>query len=246
MNRTLLFIGAPAALALAGVAIAQTVGGLDIQAIQKRAQEQAGADATALVNEVQRRGDTFMDEARATADQGHANLQRYASTAPDGDPSQAIDLDAMVKGITAKQESGSAPQFIVFASLSMPPETLKPLLRDVSKAGGAVVFQGFPNNSARAFSEGLTKSMDKGAEYRGVGIDPRLFRAFNVTSVPTYVVVSSDFDPCDGLDCVTTPPPHDRLTGNVTVRYALETMAQGGGPGARVAAVALKNLDAGS
>ena len=245
MSRRRLIIAAPLALVAAGVAIAQTVGGLDIQAIQKRAEAQA-ADAAALASEVQRRGDTFMDDARQTADQGHANLKRYAANAPEGDPTKVVDLDAMVKGITAKQESGSAPQFIVFASLSMPPETLKPLLRDVSKAGGAVVFQGFPNNSARALSEGLAKVMDKRAEYRGVGIDPRLFRAFNVTAVPSYVVVSSDFDLCDGLDCTTTPPPHDRLTGNVTVRYALETIAGGDGPGARVAAVALKNLDAGS
>ena len=36
------------------------------------------------------------------------------------------------------------------------------------------------------------------------------------------------------------------MSGNVTVRYALETFAGGGGPGARIAATALKQMGNGS
>ena len=75
-----------------------------------------------------------------------------------------------------------------------------------------------------------------------LGVDPRLFRAFNVTRVPQIVAVSSDFDLCDGFHCTTQLPPHDRMMGNVTLRYALETFAQGHGPGAPVAAHALQAL----
>jgi conjugal transfer pilus assembly protein TrbC len=152
----------------------------------------------------------------------------------------------MMASVSAKTDTGDAPLFIVFASLSMPPESLKPLIRDTSKAGGAVVFQGFPGNSMKAFQQGITKVIEPGQETKSLGIDPRLFRAFNVTSVPAFVVVTSDFDLCDGLTCRTTPPPHDRMSGNITVRYVLETFATGGGPGARIAATALKQLDAGS
>ena len=67
-------------------------------------------------------------------------------------------------------------------------------------------------------------------------------RAFDVTAVPTMVVSSSDFTPCDGLTCKTTPPPFDRIEGNVTVRYALETFAGENGPGALIARTALANL----
>jgi hypothetical protein len=49
---------------------------------------------------------------------------------------------------------------------------------------GAVVFQGFPGNSMKAFQQGIVKVVDPGQETKSVGIDPRLFRAFNVTSVP--------------------------------------------------------------
>ena len=38
-------------------------------------------------------------------------------------------------------------------------------------------------------------------------------------------------------------PPHDRIVGNVTTRFALETFASGGGPGARIAALHLARLE---
>jgi len=64
-----------------------------------------------------------------------------------------------------------------------------------------------------------------------------------VTAVPTYVAVSSDFDLCAGFHCETKLPPHDRMTGNVTVQYALESFRDGRGAGAGVASVALANIE---
>jgi conjugal transfer pilus assembly protein TrbC len=242
---TIIAFGSLASLCAAAV-LAQTVDGLDIGAIQKRADASASAsaaDAQAFVDDIKRRSEALADEARQTVSQGEANHQRYAEA--NGKADGASDLDKMMASVTGKTETGDAPQFIVFASLSMPPESLKPLIRDTSKAGGAVVFQGFPGNSMKAFQQGLARVLDQGQETKSIGIDPRLFRAFNVTSVPAFVVVTSDFDLCDGFDCKTVAPPHDRMSGNVTVRYALEAMATGGGPGARIAATALKQLGTG-
>lgn len=241
-KRTLLIGGALSCICAAAV-LAQTVDGIDLQAVQKRADATA-ADAQAFVDEIKRRSAAVSGEAQQTVAAGQDNHQRYADGL--GKAGDASELDRMMAQVTGKTANGDAPQFIVFASLSMPPESLKPLIRDTSKAGGAVVFQGFPGNSMKAFQQGIVKVVDQGQETKSLSIDPRLFRAFNVTSVPAFVVVTSDFDLCDGLDCKTTPPPHDRLSGNVTVRYALETFATGGGPGARIAATALKQLGSGS
>ena len=222
--------------------LAQTVEGLDLRAIQAKADATA-ADAQAFVAEIRRRSDALAGQAQETVTEGNANHQRYADAVGKGE--NASELDRMMAQVTGKTAKGDAPQFIVFASLSMPPESLKPLIRDTSRAGGAVVFQGFPGNSVKAFQQGIVKVVDQGQETRSIGIDPRLFRAFNVTSVPAFVVVTSDFDVCDGFDCKTVIPPHDRMSGNITVRYALEAFATGGGPGARIAATALKQLGAG-
>ena len=238
-------IGLVLLLATAGISalLAQTVEGLDIQAIKQRTAA-AQAEAEAFVGQVKDRGDAFRDEAVGAHQGGSENLRRIAATDLPTGPTGSIDFDAIVEGAAQNlnARAGEAPQFIAFASLSMPPASLKALVRDTAAAGGIVVFRGFPDNSMKAFTTRLAAVVEE-RDFGHIGIDPRLFRAFDVRSVPTYVAVSSDFDPCAGFECQTRVPPYDRLTGNVTVRYALDSFMEGQGPGARVAAVARSNLD---
>lgn len=234
-----------ALLGIAGISavLAQSVDGIDVQAIKKRSAE-LQADAEAFVNQVKDRGDAFREDAANTNDAGMANMQRVAKSDLPKGPAGPVDFDEIVAGAASNATAGKgdAPQFIVFASLSMPPQSLKTLIGDTAKAGGVVVFRGFPNNSMKEFATALGKIVDRQDDFANVGIDPRLFRAFNVQAVPTYVAVSSDFDLCAGFSCQTKVPPYDRMVGNVSVQYALEQFAEGNGPGARVAAVGLSNM----
>lgn len=234
-----------ALLGIAGISavLAQSVDGIDVQAIKKRSAE-LQADAEAFVNQVKDRGDAFREDAANTNDAGMANMQRVAKSDLPKGPSGPVDFDEIVAGAASNATAGKgdAPQFIVFASLSMPPQSLKKLIGDTAKAGGVVVFRGFPNNSMKEFATALGKIVDRQDDFANVGIDPRLFRAFDVQAVPTYVAVSSDFDLCAGFSCQTKVPPYDRMVGNVSVQFALEQFAEGNGPGARVAAVGLSNM----
>jgi len=237
-------LGILALLGTAGVSalLAQTVDGVDVQAVKKRAADLA-AEAQAFVDQVKDRGDQFREDAAATRAAGTENMRRVAARDLPKGPAGPVDFDEIVQGASqnVSANGGEAPQFIAFASLSMPDDALKQLVRDTAAAGGVVVFRGFPNNSAKEFVARLSKVVDKG-QLASIGIDPRLFRAFEVQAVPTYVTVSSDFDLCAGFSCATKVPPYDRMIGNVTVEYALSTFAEGNGPGARVAAVALSNM----
>jgi type-F conjugative transfer system pilin assembly protein TrbC len=60
---------------------------------------------------------------------------------------------------------------IAFASLSMPPESLKRMIADVSKAGGMVVFRGFSPGGPKPFMAALHEAIGdtSGAH---VSIDP--------------------------------------------------------------------------
>ena len=240
----LLTTGILAVLGTASISalLAQTVGGVDVQAIKKRSADLA-AEAQAFVDQVKDRGDQFREEAASIQERGTDNMRQVATKDLPRGPAGPIDFDEIVQGAAknATRPGGEAPQFIVFASLSMPDNTLKQLVRDTAAAGGVVVFRGFPNNSARDFVARLGKVVDEG-QFASIGIDPRLFRAFDVQAVPTYVTVSSDFDLCAGFSCSTKVPPYDRMIGNVTVEYALSTFADGNGPGAKVASVALNNF----
>jgi conjugal transfer pilus assembly protein TrbC len=222
---------------------AQTIDGIDIAAIKAAAQGQQEA-ARQVVDAANIRGKPYETEAEKMRQQAMEKLTQLSPEDFPKGPDGAVDFDEMLAGAAgnAARPQGEAPLFMVFASLSMPEASLKRLIRDTTRAGGVVVFRGFPNNNAKQFIAGMSKVVGDEGDEPSIGIDPRLFRAFNVQAAPTYVIASTDFDLCDGFDCITAVPTHDRLTGNVTVEYVLEAFAEGKGPGASVAAVALKNL----
>ncbi|MBA4044003.1 MAG: type-F conjugative transfer system pilin assembly protein TrbC [Erythrobacter sp.] len=246
LPQILVWMGLTAASALAGAAAQTIEPELDLAAIRAKAQSGAG-EAEALSAAVRTRAKAVLEQADTTALQARAHGEEYAQAVPTPAPQPSdpiFDFDQMVAaaGTAAKGDLGEAPRFIAFASLSMPPQALRDMITRVNTAGGVVALRGFPAGSAKVLTEALRKVALDQEQMGSVGIDPRLFRAFNVTAVPTYVVASTDFDLCDGFDCQTQVPPHDRLSGNVTADFALETIARGGGPAARMASQYLAKL----
>lgn len=216
---------------------------IDVEALRARSSEHS-EEAARLVAHL--RSETAkQSDAAVAAMQASANLERLGGTRlPAGATGVgAVDFDEVIKGASAhlKAERG-APMLMVFASLSMPPKSLKALIEDTAKSGGVVLFRGFPGNNMKTFATKLGRVIDDKTLFGNVGIDPRLFRAYGVQAVPTYVVSSSDFDVCDGLDCKSVTPPFDHMVGNVTLDYALSTFVEGRGPGAAVAGTALAQL----
>jgi len=243
MRKALLTLGIIAAGTGVGAALAQTVDGLDLGAIQRRADAQA-ADAAILSDEVARRAKDYREDAETIQSAAMEKVKGLEPATLAKGWKGPVDFDELVASAASnlKDNRGTAPQFMVFVSLSMPEQALRQIINETSAAGGFVVFRGFPNNSGKQFIAAMSKVVEKDDQFASIGIDPRLFRAFNITAVPTYVAVSSDFSPCDGLACKTTPPPFDSISGNVTTSYVLQTFSDDNGPGALVARAALKNL----
>jgi len=249
MTRGQRVLVASLALALTGIGtvLAQTsTTGLDIEAIDRRAQDEAAA-LSALVSRAIARQAGASDanaEAQRTVDLAKAKLGEAAARIKPAPISPgALDLDAMMAnaGKTMAPPPPSAPQFLAFASLAMPDDSLRQMIGDVSRAGGTIVFRGFSPQGPGAFMKGLTKAIPPDTQPR-ISIDPRLFKAFHVEAVPTYIAVAAGMVPCAGDDCGTNPPPFDRVSGNVTTAFAAETIADGNGPGASVARAALQSL----
>lgn len=230
-------------LALVSAAIAQNVEGLDLGAIRKRAAEEQ-KDADSFVQSVMERGKPFEPDAEDVRTSAMERVARISPADLPKGPGGAVDFDALVAGAASNQAEfeASGPLFIVFASLSIPKGALAQLIADTSAAGGVVAFRGFPGNDAKAFVAGIKGVLTAPEQQAHIAIDPRLFRAFAVQAAPTFVVVSSDFELCEGLKCETALPTHDRMTGNVTVEYVLESFADGQGPGAPIARTALARL----
>jgi len=234
------------ALGLASGGGAQTVDGLDLAKVRERA-KLSPEDAEAFGRVIAKRGEAVKAQAAASAAAARANAARQARTAAVSTrPGDAFDFDAMVAASAREAVSSeNAPRLVAFASLSMPAASLRQMIDEVGRAGGVVVFRGFPGNSVKRFTGALARVVPAGGS-NAVGIDPRLFRAFAVTTVPTYVVTSTEFDLCDGFACTTRLPPHDRMSGNVSLGHALETFAQGSGPGAGIARLYRARLEGAS
>ena len=239
------------ALAAVSAALAQTaaqsVEDLDLAAIKSRGSEQL-REAQALVGAVAHRGEAHQAKAEDLRDAGLAAAASLDPASLPQGPKGPVDFDEILAGAAANSQvpMGEGPLFTVFASLSMPQASLSRLIRDTTQAGGVVVFRGFPQNSTKAFAEGLKRVVTDERQEAHIAIDPRLFRAFAVTAAPTFVVTGRAYELCDGFDCTSIVPDHDRMTGNVTVEYALERFATSRGPGAGVARVALAELRKGS
>ena len=246
MNRKLLLLPLVAAIPLAGLALAQSAPeGIDLAAIRANAAQHA-EDAEALAATVRRRAEAVQDQAAQSQGEAQASAARYAESLPHvAQSNETFDFEAMVRNRAEAEKAPLAegPRFIAFASLSMPPVALKALVRDMGRAGGVTVLRGFPAGDAARFKQTLAAIWQGEDAPAALGIDPRLFRAFHIDAAPSFVMTASDFAPCDGFDCQDTPPPHDRLTGNVTVAQVLETFSQGGGPGAALARLHLARLE---
>ncbi|ALG61498.1 MULTISPECIES: type-F conjugative transfer system pilin assembly protein TrbC [Citromicrobium] len=216
---------------------------LDLAQVRARASEHA-RDAEALATSVRTRADALAEDARTTQQAALDNRAAYAKEAQASADADPLDLDGMIRSAADAEVAamGEAPRFIAFASLSMPEPSLKALVRDVSRAGGVTVLRGFPQGDSARFEKRIAAIWSNSDDAGALGIDPRLFRAFDIAVAPSFVMVASDFSPCDGFTCTDTLPPHDRLAGNVSVEDALETFATGGGPGAQLARLHLARL----
>ncbi len=124
---------------------------------------------------------------------------------------------------------------MVFVSSSLPKESLKALMIESRLTGAAMVFKG-AIGSLRNTSEFLQRIS---RENVSAIIDPRLFDSFDIKSVPSFVVVANSSIDSSGLGAT---PLHDRMSGNVTLKYALETISQGNGVANKTAKDHLKKI----
>lgn len=232
-------------LLLTSPAMAQeTLTPQEVEALRARVREHR-SEAEDFAATIRRRAEAQRRAAEDLAQGARAKGNQMAS--PAHARGEGVDLDWMIAQ-SPRLQSGLdeiEPRLLAFVSFSMPDSALRQIIRDVAATGGMVVFRGMPENSLKAFRARLLNVLDKSEAPAGIGIDPRLFRAFQVTHAPTFVVPATGFDLCDGFDCQDTPPPHDRMSGNVSVSYVLETMASGTGAGARIARVLKQRLEAG-
>lgn len=162
----------------------------------------------------------------------------------DGIRSRALNDPRIRRLLGAEEETGGEGQgekyaetrALLFASFSMPPQSLRQMMREADELGLTVVFRGFVNNSVFDTRAKLEEVFEGDEIGEGFAIDPTLFRRFDIQAVPVLVVLGEGLGACESPACESDPPPrHDRLNGNIPLETALRLIAAGNGDAAGIA-----------
>lgn len=139
-----------------------------------------------------------------------------------------------------KKASISHYPLMIFVSSSIPKNSLKDLMIQAKQSGGILVFRGVIGSlkNTQEFLAEISR------ENVSAIIDPRLFDIFQVKLVPTFVVLSNATQDCVENDCQFTPR-HDRITGNITLKYALEQIEAAKGDAGSTATEYLSRINSG-
>lgn len=136
--------------------------------------------------------------------------------ADEGDPSMMQRLQEIKDQEHPRQDQKDI-KVLVFVSSSMHDHDLKRLAEEAHHLQAALVIRGLVEGS-------FQKTLPWVQNLKGsVMIDPRLFKAFQVTSVPTFVRLHQPLKIQGGMPTFEVPE-HDVVRGNLTLEGALRVM----------------------
>ena len=181
------------------------------------------------------RSQTYQAEAASLAAANRQQLKRGMTMLKD---------DPFFGDAAALEEADQPSEGVVYVavSLTMPRAALRQLAADAHRAGAMVVVRGFVEGSPAKTMAAARQIFDEDSA-GGLAIDPQVFRAYGVQTVPTFIVATAPVTPCqEGLDCTSGATPHDLVRGNISLAAALRLLAEQGQAAPDVASRALKRL----
>lgn len=143
----------------------------------------------------------------------------YASNLDNNEISQSLNNKTLKQLFVNKEEVN----FYMFVSLGLSDNTLKQILEYAKLYNGVIVLRGIEDNSFVKTSDHIQKIAKEDSQ-TAIIIDPTLFKKYQVSQVPTYVLAKSSKCPV-GMNCGLN---YDRITGNITPRFALEKFSEKG------------------
>lgn len=164
-------------------------------------------------------------ERKALFDPGNAATKDAPNTFPNvpTPPRSGIDLETIAQRYEHKANAKRADGLMVFASFTMPRVTLKKLIADVNRAGGAVVMRGFKGGSIKSTALAIN---ELGESSGNVQINPNAFIKYRINAVPAVVLVKPESaEQVDSEGCA-LPDNYVMVAGDVGLSYALDHIAE--------------------
>lgn len=115
------------------------------------------------------------------------------------------------------------PNLQIFVSSSMSKSLLKDYAREASLYGGVLVFRGLPDGSMMKLLK-LVNDISHEDFPAAMQIDDQSFEHYAIDAVPAIILSQGqDFGVISN-----SIPAHDKMSGNVSIEYALECFAKSG------------------
>jgi type-F conjugative transfer system pilin assembly protein TrbC len=110
----------------------------------------------------------------------------------------------------------------------MPKKVILQLANQAKQVSGVLVLRGMVEGSILKTSNLIKEISDKSLP---IIIDPTLFRKFLIDKVPTMVLAETGYIKCEAganEPACNNTPIHDRISGNISLEYALEQIVARG------------------
>lgn len=109
-------------------------------------------------------------------------------------------------------------RLLVFVSFSMPKSSIQQYMMDAKTFGAELFLVGVPGNDIVVFSKTMQEMLSENSY--GISVDERQFTRFNVSVVPTFVLVREEI--------AEKKENFDKLSGHVPLKTALKAFANDG------------------
>ncbi|WP_459203443.1 type-F conjugative transfer system pilin assembly protein TrbC (plasmid) [Ralstonia pseudosolanacearum] len=134
-----------------------------------------------------------------------------------------IDIEALAKQYEQRAAARKMEDLMIFASFTMPRESLKRLVSQANRVGASVVLRGFKNNSVKETSLAIN---ELGEQTGNVLVNPNAFTKYKVNAVPTFVLAkAATIDQVDNEGCA-LPDNFAAVSGDVSLDYALDEIVR--------------------
>jgi len=143
-----------------------------------------------------------------------------------------VDVEAIARrypspqGAVSPDANNTSPRLQIFVTLAMPEASLAALIAQAVRADAVLVLRGAKNGSIRQTLDAARKLI--GTQPVAWQIDPPAFARYQITAAPTFVLAKAGAQPsaCGDEVCLAD---HDfaKVTGDVSLGYALEAIARG-------------------
>lgn len=133
------------------------------------------------------------------------------------------DLQDKLPEIQRSKASHQKGEILIFVSFSLGEKALLNLAIDAKRYGGTLVLRGFIKGSFKKTTQALQKIITKTGQ--GFIVDPELYALFGVQSAPTFILTKPFQVNASERN---STPFHDRIQGDISLRFALERFAKEG------------------